>query len=226
MPSPSRQPIKGVLFDLDGTLLDTAPDLINAVNRALIEAGFPDQPAQRLKPLISRGAAEMIRAGVPSHESAFDAVLDRALSIYRDNVAVETQLFDGMGEVLDTLERQGMIWGIVTNKLSRFTDPLIDALGLADRAGCVISGDTTDQRKPHPLPLTEACKRAGLAPRQCVYVGDARIDIEAGRQANMTTLAALYGYIDPGDAPESWGADAAIEKPADLLNWLNLNAAD
>ena len=143
------------------------------------------------------------------------------LSIYRDNIAVHTSFFDGMDKVLDELEDRGISWGIVTNKLSCFTDPLLQSLDLDTRSGCVISGDTLPEMKPHPMPMLEASRRIGIAPGECVYIGDARRDIEAGKNAGMATLAALYGYIPLNDPPHDWGADALLGQPSDLLTWLD-----
>jgi len=215
--------VSAVLFDLDGTLLDTAPDLIFAANTALAEADIPPRSMAELKPCISGGAAVMLRCAFNGdYEPAlFDRVLHRMLELYQTYVADRTRFFDGTESVLGELERRAIPWGIVTNKMSRFTDPLLAKLSLADRAGCVISGDTTAEKKPHPLPLLEASRRLNLAPEECVYVGDAPGDVEAGRRAGMTTLTALYGYIAVDDAPCDWGADGLLASPRDLLPWLD-----
>lgn len=215
-------PVDAVLFDLDGTLLDTAPDLVGALNRTLVESGRPEVTLAGLRPSVSHGARAMLRASVDldPEEPAFLALHQRFLAHYRAGLCRETRLFPGMGAVLDTLEAQSVSWGIVTNKPSRFTDPLLDALGLTARAGCVVSGDTTPESKPHPAPLLHACDQLGTTPGRCLYVGDAPRDIEAGRRAGMRTLVALFGYIGPGDAPEGWGADGTIDTPAELIAWL------
>ncbi|MBM4199844.1 MAG: HAD-IA family hydrolase [Gammaproteobacteria bacterium] len=226
MAIPATAHVQAVLFDLDGTLLDTAPDLVSAVNGALAEAGLPMRPPSLLRPLISHGAAAMLRSAIPdTDDDAFDTLLQSALIRYRDNLANETRFFDGMTQVLDQLERFGTPWGIVTNKLARFTDPLLAVFELTGRASVVISGDTTERRKPDPLPLREACRRIGRAPQACVYVGDARTDIEAGRRAGMMTLTAHYGYLGADHSPDNWGADAAINHPLELLNWLHARIA-
>ncbi len=217
---PATSGIRSILFDLDGTLLHTAPDLIFAVNTALREAGLPEASAAELTPLISRGAPAMLRHGLGGSPAPFEPVLQRMLDVYEGNVAVHTRLFEGMERVLAYLERQWIPWGIVTNKLSRFTDPLMRALRLEQRTACVISGDTTGQRKPHPLPLLEACKRIASDPAAYVFVGDARSDVEAGRRAGMPTLAAVYGYLAEGDDPQQWAADGLIDHPEDLIAWL------
>jgi phosphoglycolate phosphatase len=220
MANPS--PLRCVLFDLDGCLLDTAPDLVYACNTALAEAGLPPQSLEALKPQVSGGALAMLQHSLASHAESvdLDGLLQRMLEFYENHIAVHTRFFSGMDTVLEELERRGLAWGVVTNKTSRFTDPLLSSLGLAQRAGCVISGDTTAQAKPHPLPMWEACKRIGVEPQECVYIGDARRDIEAGKNAGMATLAALYGYIPAHDPAIHWGADGCLETPLDLLAWL------
>jgi len=219
-----QQHLRGVLFDLDGTLLDTAPDLIAACNTACLEFGLVPQSLEALRPRISGGAPAMLAYTVAANgreADDFDGLLDRMLILYENNIAVHTGFFQGMAEVLDAVESRGMSWGIVTNKLSRFTDPLLESLGLHTRSGCVISGDTTAEAKPHPLPMLEASRRIGTPPETCVYIGDARRDIEAGKNAGMATLAALYGYIPHDDPAHEWGADALLTHPKDILAWLD-----
>jgi len=218
-----KSTVRSVLFDLDGTLLDTAPDLAFACNAAVTEAGLQPQPMGALKPLISGGAAAMLRHTLAANRQEADLtpLLERMLAIYRENIAVHTRLFGGMEAVLVELETRNLSWGIVTNKVTRFTEPLLQSLNLLERPACVISGDTTPEHKPHPMPLLEACRRIGSRPSQCVYVGDARRDIEAGRNAGMTTLAALYGYVSTDDPAESWGADGLLQHPQELLSWLD-----
>jgi len=142
------------------------------------------------------------------------------LDLYQNNIAEHTVFFKGMSETLDAIEAQGLKWGVVTNKQERFTNPLMDALKLTGRAACIISGDTTANPKPHVEPMLLACKQAAVKPRECVYIGDASHDITAGKNARMKTLAALYGYLKPGDTPETWGADALIESPEHLATWI------
>lgn len=214
--------IRTVLFDLDGTLADTAPDLAFALNCLLREQERTPLPYEEIRPVVSHGATALVKLGfaIDPDEPAFSALRERLLSLYREHLAQETRLFQGMAELLDAIERLGMNWGVVTNKPAFLTQPLMAALGLAERAACIVSGDTTANRKPHPAPLLHACHLAGSEAVQCLYVGDAERDIRAGREAGMATLVALFGYIGEEEAPETWGADGYIESPEDLLRWL------
>ncbi len=214
--------IETVLFDLDGTLLDTAPDLAYALNRVLEEQGRAALAFAAIRPVVSHGAMALIRLGfgLEPEEPEFEPLRQRLLAIYRDNLARETRPFPGMQELLEQLETQGLRWGVVTNKPAWLTDPLLAALGLFERAACVVSGDTLPERKPHPAPMLHACRLAGSAPEACLYIGDAERDVAAGRAAGMGTLVARFGYIDKVDKPELWGADGLIDAPAEVLNWL------
>ncbi len=214
--------IRTVLFDLDGTLLDTAPDLADALNAVLAEQGRARLPFEQIRPVVSHGGIALIQLGFGLQRSdpGFEALRERLLAIYRDNLAVKTRLFTGMAELLHEIEQRGLNWGVVTNKPGWLTEPLLQALGLRERAACVVSGDTLDQRKPHPAPMLYACQLAGSRPDQCVYIGDAERDIEAGRNAGMLTLVALFGYIQPDEDAHAWAADAAVETPADILAWI------
>ncbi|MDD5579506.1 MAG: HAD-IA family hydrolase [Methylobacter sp.] len=211
-----------VLFDLDGTLVDSAPDLISSLNKALQRHGFASAAPEIIKPLISLGAAAMINGSLNGsvNEELRADILKTMLDHYQDNIAEHTVFFSGMAEILNAIEAQGLKWGVVTNKRERFTNPLMAALKLTDRAACIVSGDTTANSKPHPEPMLAACKQAGVKPQECVYIGDALHDITAGKQAQMKTLAALYGYLKPGDVPETWGADALIEAPEQISTWI------
>jgi phosphoglycolate phosphatase len=210
-----------VLFDLDGTLVDTAPDLISCLNRALTVHGFETVAPESVKPFISFGAAAMINESLSTSDVQLKAdILETMLTHYQNNIAEHTVFFTGMIETLAAIEAQGLKWGVVTNKRERFTNPLMDALKLTDRAACIVSGDTTSKPKPHSEPMLLACKQAQVNPLECVYVGDAKHDITAGKNVQMKTLVALYGYINPGDAPETWGADALIESPEQISNWI------
>lgn len=223
---PGFPAIRGVLFDLDGTVLDTAPDLIAAANHALAVAGSPACPRTVLTPLISHGAFAMLQRGLGEQSKLIDECLIWMLDYYANHIAVHTRYFADMEGVLHELDRSAVPWGIVTNKLTRFTEPLLAAFGLDFRARCVISGDTTAERKPHPLPLLEAAHLLGLAPSECLYVGDSRTDMEAGRRAGMRTLAARYGYLAPEDVPEDWPADDLIDTPAGVTEWVRRESAD
>lgn len=210
-----------VLFDLDGTLVDTAPDLIACLNTALAQHGFPQVPESQVRPMISFGAEAMIKqsSAADDHES-HTQILETMLNHYEHNIVEHGGFFSGMAETLLAIEAHGLKWGIVTNKRERFTEPLTKALNLTDRAACIISGDTTGNSKPHPEPMWEACRRAEVKPEQCVYIGDARHDITAGKNANMKTLAAVYGYLTDADQPEQWGADALVDSPAQIRAWI------
>ncbi len=214
--------IRCVLFDLDGTLADTAPDLVSAMNRLLRERGQPSLPFEQLRPHASHGSIGLIKEGfgLAPEDAGFEALRSRFLTLYEQNLVVATQLFPGMEAVLAQLEQMNIPWGIVTNKPAWLTDPIMEILGLDRRAACVVSGDTTPQRKPHPQPLHHACQLLDLPPEACIYVGDAERDIIAGKCAGMTTLVALFGYIHNLETPHQWGATALVSTPQELVNWL------
>jgi len=222
-PAAPATAIRTVLLDLDGTLLDTAPDLAAALNAVLQENARPPLPYETIRPAVSHGGMALIRLGfrLEPCDPAFERLRQRLLQVYRDNLSALTRPFPGMEALLETLEARGLNWGVVTNKPAWLTDPLLQDLGLFTRAACVVSGDTLPERKPHPAPMLHACARAGSRPRQCVYIGDAQRDIEAGNNAGMHTLVALFGYIGETDEPHTWGASDSIRKPADLLAWLD-----
>ena len=210
-----------VLFDLDGTLVDTAPDLIACLNQALLAHGYAAVNDAEIKPCISLGALAMIKQAAADADSAQqEQMLAFMLDCYQNNIAKHSRFFNGIRETLEAIEKLGLKWGVVTNKRERFTLPLMEALNLSARAACVISGDTTANSKPHPEPMLAACKQAAVRPENCVYIGDACHDIAAGKNANMKTLAAIYGYLKDGDQPENWGADALIEHPDQLQEWI------
>lgn len=215
--------IRTILFDLDGTLADTAPDLGYALNTLLAEHGRPALPYSAIRPVASHGAAALIELGfgIERGDPHFAPLRERYLEIYRAHLARETRPFSGIPELLDALPARDINWGVVTNKPAFLTDPLLAQLGLADDAVCVVSGDTTAQCKPHPEPMLHACKLAGSRPEACLYVGDAARDIEAGKAAGMKTLVALFGYIGTDDHPETWGADGMIRHPSEILDWLD-----
>jgi phosphoglycolate phosphatase len=213
-----------VLFDLDGTLIDSAPDLAGAANAMRTARGLAPLPVDALRPMVGAGARGMVGLafGVKPGEDGFEALRREFLERYEAALLVETAVFDAMHAVLDRLEVAGLRWGIVTNKAERFTKPIVEGLGLAARAAAVVSGDSTPHSKPHPAPLLEAARRAGLDPALCAYVGDDHRDVQAGRAAGMATLAAGWGYLGQGEPIEAWGADAVLDRPAALLHWLQL----
>jgi phosphoglycolate phosphatase len=211
-----------LLLDLDGTLLDTAPDMGGALNRLRAERGLGPLDEREIRPVVSHGAMRLVALGFPAAAGEeFEALRRRFLEIYAMNLADGTRLFPGFEDVLQRLEAQGLPWGIVTNKPGWLTDPLLDALGLAERAACTVSGDTLAERKPHPLPLLHAAGLMRVRPDRCVYVGDAERDIQAGRAAGMTTLVAAYGYISADDQPERWQAHGIVHAPGELLGWMH-----
>jgi 2-phosphoglycolate phosphatase len=215
--------LRGVLLDLDGTLLDTARDMAQALNRLRVAEGLAELPFETVRPLVSHGAPRLIRLGFGEAEAArFEALRTRFLDFYRAALAVHTCLFAGFEEVLSAIEGAGLKWGIVTNKPGWLTAPLLEQLGLAPRCGCVVSGDTLSERKPHPLPLLHAASLLGLEPRQCLYLGDAERDVQAARNAGMIPLVAGFGYLTEGENPADWNPDAVLRRPEDLLEWLGL----
>jgi phosphoglycolate phosphatase len=210
-----------LLLDLDGTLLDTAPDMGGALNRLRAEHDLEPIDSPVIRPVVSHGAARLVALGFPQAAGEeFERLRLRFLEIYSQHLAIGTRLFPGVGTLLDELERRGLPWGIVTNKPAWLTDPLLASLDLDRRAACVVSGDTVAERKPHPLPLLHAAGLIGIAPARCVYAGDAQRDIQAGRAAGMTTVVAAYGYLSAADDPASWGASGIVAGPLDLLDWL------
>lgn len=211
---------RAILFDLDGTLADTAPDLAAAVNRLRAARGLAPTPYELLRPTASAGARGLIGAafGLKPGDDGYEELRIGFLDMYEEALAVKTRLFDGVATMLDGLHDRGLKWGIVTNKAARFTDLLVPQIGLGD-AACVICGDTTPHSKPHPAPLLEAANRLALVPQECWYVGDDLRDIEAGRAAGMPTIAATWGYSGNTE-PLAWGADAIVEMPMDLLKLI------
>jgi 2-phosphoglycolate phosphatase len=214
--------VRAVLFDLDGTLADTAGDLAAALNRVRADRALPPLPLAALRGYASHGARGLLGAGmgVAKGDSDYESLREAFLDYYESGMLNESRLFDGADMVLDELERRGLRWGIVTNKAQRFTFPLARHLALVPRAGTVICGDTTPYTKPHPAPLYAAAKELGFDATDCVYVGDAERDISAGIAAGMKTLIARYGYFAPEDAPHCWPADGCIDSLPRLLDWL------
>ena len=211
-----------VLFDLDGTLLDTAPDLVRVLNQLRIEQGREPLPYATARAQVSHGSTGLVRLGFPDAGADLQERLRRRLlDLYSQRLAEGTQLFDGCRQVLHTLVARRLAWGIVTNKPAFLTDPLLAQLGLAAEAGCVVSGDTLPQRKPHPAPLLLAASQLSLPATSCLYVGDAERDVQAASAADMPVLVARYGYLGPDDDPHLWAPDAMIDRPPQILDWLD-----
>jgi phosphoglycolate phosphatase len=214
-------PLRAVLFDLDGTLLDTAPDMVGALNKLRCERGLAPLPYAEVRSAVSHGAARLVQLGFPGAPATeFEPLIERFLALYAGAVAVETALFDGMDGVLEQLAARGLLCGIVTNKPAWLTVPLLQELGLATRFACVVSGDTVSERKPHAMPMLHAAKLAGVGAAECVYVGDAERDIQAAHAAGMPGVVATYGYLQPAEDWQAWGGDGFIESPRALLAWL------
>lgn len=222
--SPSFAHCQAVLFDLDGTLVDSAPDLGAAADQLRVDRGLPSLPLTDYRPMAGAGARGMLSVafGITPDHPDFAAMREEFFVRYESRLLHGTYAFDGVPELIAGLQRRGLPWGVVTNKAARFTEPLVQAMPLFASAGAVVSGDTTPFSKPHPEPLFEAARRLGVAPQSCVYVGDDERDIVAGLAAGMKTVAATYGYL--GAVPlESWRADAAIKSPRELLKLLGLD---
>lgn len=214
--------IRTVLFDLDGTLADTAPDLAFALNTLLEEQQRQPMPFDEIRPVVSHGGKALIELGfgISDDNEDFEPLRQRFLEIYCEHLAKETVLFPGIEQLLAHIESRDLNWGIVTNKPAYLTDPLMKELQLDQRAASIISGDTLEQRKPHPAPMLLACEQAGSKVHECLYIGDAERDILAGNNAGMKTVVALYGYIGEQDSPRDWGADYFINDPLEIINWL------
>jgi len=211
-----------ILFDLDGTLVDTAPDLAFALNTLLEQEGYSTLPYEKIRPVASHGSAGLLGLGfgISTEDKNYSPLQKRFLQLYQDNIARETALFKGMEDVLSALEKANIAWGVVTNKPAFLTEPLMQQLNLSHRAACIVSADTTPFTKPHPAPMLHACEIIQHQPELCLYIGDAQRDIEAGKNAQMQTVTALYGYLSDQDDPDSWLADTVIKHPRDILKWL------
>ena len=214
--------LRGVLFDLDGTLIDSAPDLAGAANRLRADHGLEPLPLELLRPMVGSGARGMVGVafGAAPGEPRFEPLRDAFLAHYEAGLLQSTQPFDGVDQMLCALDAAGIPWGIVTNKATRFTAPIVAGLGLVKRAAVVVCGDTTPHAKPHPEPLWHAARAMGLPPESVVYVGDDLRDAQAARAAGMTMVAATWGYLGLGEPVHEWGADALAAAPGQLLDWL------
>jgi phosphoglycolate phosphatase len=216
-------PLAAVLLDLDGTLLDTAPDLARALNTLRGEQQLPPLAFERIRPQVSNGANAVVRVGFADADpERFAALRARFLELYRAGLAVDTRLFPGFDDVLCQLEAHRIPWGVVTNKPRWLTEPLLQQLGLFERAGCVLSGDSLPVRKPDPLPLLTAARQLKVEPARCLYLGDALRDIQAARAANMVALGASFGYIGTHEEVQAWPVTAWIDQPFELLAWVGL----
>ncbi len=216
------QPIQTVLFDLDGTFADTAPDLAHALNQTLIAHHKPVLTLEQIRPVVSHGGKALIELGfnLSESDSNFEALRLELLEFYKQDIATHTQLFDGIKSLIEQLARIGINWGIVTNKPGWLTDPLMDALDVSHLACSIVSGDTLAKRKPDPEPLLYAAKQCNTSPESCLYIGDAERDIVAGKRAKMRTMVALYGYIESVSKPDEWQADIYIENANEIIDWI------
>ena len=213
---------KAVFFDLDGTLADTAPDFAAVLHRLQTEAGLPSTPYPALRTHVSHGIRGMLSIGfgVSPEMDCYPSLAQRFLDYYTEALCVRTQLFEGIADLLHALECQGITWGIVTNKPERLATPLVHALGLSERTACIIGGDPAPRAKPYPDPLLHACRICGISPETSLYVGDDIRDIDAGRAAGMRTLAASYGYLGASTPIDDWRADAIIQHPMQILDYV------
>ena len=211
-----------ILFDLDGTLIDTAPDMALSLNILLGEQKREALPYDTIRPVVSNGSQALVALGFADEtdEDRLQQLKQRYLEIYQQNLCVDSGLFTGLEEILDLIESQNKKWGVVTNKPGWLTNPLMKCLGLEERASCIVSGDTTANRKPHPEPMYYACRQSQSKPVNCVYIGDARRDIEAGNNAGMQTAVAEYGYIGDWENILDWGADSIVTTPDEVRNYL------
>ena len=214
--------LEAVLFDLDGTLIDTAPDLAGTLNEMRRRRGLDAVPLAQVRPFVSHGARGMLTSGfqMKTDDPQFQAMREEFLQIYAENICVESGLFPGMEELLKHLEERDIAWGVVTNKFERLARPLLDALQLSDRAAIIVGGDTCPRPKPFPDPLLHAAAEIGTAPAATLYVGDDARDVTAARAAGMPVVVAAYGYLGDGDPPSLWGADAILDSPREVLDWI------
>jgi phosphoglycolate phosphatase len=212
-----------ILFDLDGTLVDTAHDLAYALNLQRERHGLPTLALETIRPFASHGSRGLLSVGfdLSPEDESFEAIREEYLALYDQVLTRKPMLFDGMAELLETLDSKTVPWGVVTNKPRRFTQPLLQSIGLLERAACVVSGDDAPRPKPYPDTLFLACEQSGVNPQNCWYVGDAERDIEAGRAAGMQTVVAMYGYLSETDQPENWGADVFVNAPLELLKLID-----
>jgi len=217
--------VRAVLFDLDGTLIDSAPDLGAAADRLRTDRGLEPLPLHAYRPMAGAGARGMLSVafGITPEHPDFSLLREEFFTNYERRIHEQTDVFAGVPELVAALKQRALRWGVVTNKMTRFTSLIARRVTLFGGAGAIISGDSTPYSKPHPAPLLAAAEQLGLAPRECIYVGDDERDIQAGRAAGMGTVAAMYGYLGAGLSPADWGADAMIYSPIDLLKLISLD---
>ncbi|SDX30211.1 phosphoglycolate phosphatase [Allochromatium warmingii] len=223
----SRPPRDGlVLFDLDGTFADTAPDMAIALDRLRKRHGRSPLPFARVRPYVSHGAPGILKVGfdLTPDDPNYEPLRREYLRIYESALVEHTAPFPGIVELIDELDARGVPWGIVTNKAAALAKPLLERLGFLERVACLVCGDTTPRPKPYPDPLLYACDLLGVTPERGWYIGDAERDIQAGLAAGMGTLTALFGYLGPDDDPRTWGAHGMIQHPLQLLDWLAAEA--
>ncbi|ODU89898.1 MAG: phosphoglycolate phosphatase [Thiobacillus sp. 65-69] len=215
--------MRAVLFDLDGTLIDTAPDLGHALNLQRGRHGLAPLADTVIRPQASHGARGLLGLGfgIEPDDAKFPAMREELLELYAANLCRLSRPFPGILELLDAIEARDLKWGVVTNKPARFTEPLLSLLDLAERAACIVSGDTCPQPKPHPAPMLAAAELCDAEPATCLYLGDAQRDIQAAQAAGMPALVAAWGYLDADDQPHAWGAHAEIRHPTDTLAYLD-----
>jgi len=211
-----------LLFDLDGTLLDTAPDLAYALNSVLIAHQRAPLPLATIRPIASHGSKGLLKIGfnLDDQDPQFERLKQQLLAVYSDNIAKNTRLFIGITELITYLANNDIRWGIVTNKPGWLTEPLLEEVRFPHPPHCIVSGDTVARAKPYPDPLLHACRILGCPPTDCIYIGDAQRDIQAGKAAGMKTLIASYGYIAADDKPMEWLADGAVNSPLEIIDWL------
>jgi phosphoglycolate phosphatase len=214
--------IRAVLFDLDGTLADTAPDMARTVNLLRSRRGLSPVPLEQVRPHVSKGARGMICSAfeISTEHPDFQGLREEFLEAYGDNLCVDTRLFPGMDDLLEELEERRIAWGVVTNKFERFARPVLEGLGLGERASVIVGGDTCPRAKPFPDPLLYAARRLEVDPAKTLYVGDDERDVQAARAAGMPVLVAGYGYLGDGPAPQAWGADAIVDSAGEIGAWL------
>jgi len=214
--------LRAVLFDLDGTFADTAPDLGRALNRMRTEKGLAPLPISTLRAHASSGARGLIKVGfdLTPGDEGYEPLREQFLALYAEHLCVDTRLFEGIPQLLDGIEARGLPWGIVTNKAKRFAEPLLEQLGMDRRATCIVSGDSTPHLKPHPASLLRALELLSLPPEGCLYVGDDLRDIQAARAAGMRFVTAGWGYLGEGADPDAWEADAVASDPREIMDLL------